>query len=501
MNIDKKENSANPERIKIELRYGDHYSYYVDANGLLKGEWGGFNHLDIEGPNGESMYEIYYNHFDRRIPINEFGLFYNKFSCKKYDGILKLAGFNLFLCEKNNRWGVIDEQGKDILHTSFNEILPFYKCFCSGYGTRYLYLLSEYEFQETEYKNSLFFIVTTETGKFLFNLDKGVQSVIYDDIFCSGWNSHSQIICKYGEKYGVLDDYGSVLLNPCLDYHHGLFYNYSNKNFEVWINDNMFYGKIPITDYDLCIKVNCFRHGDNSFYISKKENKFGLLSDKGKIISDVIFDEIILYKRKSSFSASGLSINNIGIDLQNGIKWINANYVIARKGALFSLYNVQNGHTVLNDCDSIEYTKFAEVGKKHIYDYIVFTKNTIRGYVLWNENIVDTKEYEEIEADVMFIYVKKNGKWGVLKTSGIELLPCIYDYIKVSSYGEYTAIKEGKEESGDIFNKQDSASNSSYERPTFERYVGTYAQEEMGFSDDDIDTIFDGDPSAYWNID
>lgn len=32
-------------------------------------------------------------------------------------------------------------------------------------------------------------------------------------------------------------------------------------------------------------------------------------------------------------------------------------------------------------------------------------------------------------------------------------------------------------------------------------YRGSYAQDEMGYTDDDIDTIFDGDPSAYWNID
>ena len=32
-------------------------------------------------------------------------------------------------------------------------------------------------------------------------------------------------------------------------------------------------------------------------------------------------------------------------------------------------------------------------------------------------------------------------------------------------------------------------------------YVGSYAQDEMGYSDDDIDTVFDGDPDAYWNID
>lgn len=39
------------------------------------------------------------------------------------------------------------------------------------------------------------------------------------------------------------------------------------------------------------------------------------------------------------------------------------------------------------------------------------------------------------------------------------------------------------------------------ESPTYNRYHGSWAQDEMGFSDDDIDTIFDGDPSAYWNID
>jgi len=33
------------------------------------------------------------------------------------------------------------------------------------------------------------------------------------------------------------------------------------------------------------------------------------------------------------------------------------------------------------------------------------------------------------------------------------------------------------------------------------RYAGTYVQDEMGWSDEDIDTVLDGDPDAYWNID
>ncbi len=41
----------------------------------------------------------------------------------------------------------------------------------------------------------------------------------------------------------------------------------------------------------------------------------------------------------------------------------------------------------------------------------------------------------------------------------------------------------------------------SNDKNIYGRYAGSYAQDEMGYSDDDIDTIFDGDPSAYWNID
>jgi len=116
-----KEEHSNQERIKIECRYGDHYSYFVDANGLLKGEWGGYKELEEVGSNGETMYELYYSRFSRYTVINEYGFFYNLFSCKKYDGVLKLYD-DLYLCEKNERFGLIDENGKTILHTCYNEI-------------------------------------------------------------------------------------------------------------------------------------------------------------------------------------------------------------------------------------------------------------------------------------------------------------------------------------------------------------------------------------------
>ena len=40
-----------------------------------------------------------------------------------------------------------------------------------------------------------------------------------------------------------------------------------------------------------------------------------------------------------------------------------------------------------------------------------------------------------------------------------------------------------------------------YDRPTYENYNGSYAEDEEGWSEQEIDDVFDGDPDAYWNID
>lgn len=60
--------------------------------------------------------------------------------------------------------------------------------------------------------------------------------------------------------------------------------------------------------------------------------------------------------------------------------------------------------------------------------------------------------------------------------------------------GEFYDDEDGYDEREDEW-------RGEQEEASFGRYAGSYAQEEMGYSDDDIDTIFDGNPDAYWNID
>lgn len=64
-----------------------------------------------------------------------------------------------------------------------------------------------------------------------------------------------------------------------------------------------------------------------------------------------------------------------------------------------------------------------------------------------------------------------------------------------------TERQEFNEVLADMANEKHKNRKKMIANAYYNGYSGSYAQGEMGYSDDDIDTIFDGDPDAYWNID
>lgn len=102
------------------------------------------------------------------------------------------------------------------------------------------------------------------------------------------------------------------------------------------------------------------------------------------------------------------------------------------------------------------------------------------------------------------IWVVKNveGTMCVIDDSAIQEIEKIFPgFIVTSEFESYRKRRIIEHKSKVYFQEKEYHNNYYDESPTYERYNGSYAQDEMGYSDDDIDTIFDGDPSAYWNID
>lgn len=102
------------------------------------------------------------------------------------------------------------------------------------------------------------------------------------------------------------------------------------------------------------------------------------------------------------------------------------------------------------------------------------------------------------------VYDDNIEKYGFINSCGELQIPCKFDswddFHEGVAYVELHRKKIPIDEVGDRIEAEHDKPIDS-ESSSYERYRGSYAQDEMGYSDDDIDTIFEGDSDAYWNID
>lgn len=98
-----------------------------------------------------------------------------------------------------------------------------------------------------------------------------------------------------------------------------------------------------------------------------------------------------------------------------------------------------------------------------------------------------------------------DGKYFKLEDSAIVEIQAVFPDFRITDDFECKRLEQLNSVSDDYYDYNESHEyfddNAWIEQPTFENYRGSYAQDVMGYSDDEIDIIFDGDPLAYWNID
>lgn len=145
-------------------------------------------------------------------------------------------------------------------------------------------------------------------------------------------------------------------------------------------------------------------------------------------------------------------------------------------------------------------------------------KNREKGYGVINCNgdiVIPFGEYSIIDGYTNgYARVKKDGKWGIIDTTGRVVLSLEYDEIwnfhNRSELYSTRVIKDGEclrfnLENGMLYNHVTSEEHNAIFDDDYGshygEYAGTYAQDVAGYSDDVINDAFDGEPDAYWNID
>ncbi len=237
-------------------------------------------------------------------------------------------------------------------------------------------------------------------------------------------------------------------------------------------------------EYDERTPVSLF----SDYYIVTKNQMYGVINKWNDIILPTLFRSI-----KSYEEAFRASTNNI---------------VVIQDAYGYFLFSLQKSEILTDHYESIDFLQ----GKRNTCtnirncSFYIGVKNGKRAVISsLGKQLTDFAFDEVLLYRSRFLKLRNGSKWGLINRLGEELLPVSYDSIRdicgdLVNIEDNGTIKQIKIDRSKLL-FSDIPRINTWESSTYDKYSGSYAQDEMGYSDDDIDTIFEGDPNAYWNID
>ena len=143
-----------------------------------------------------------------------------------------------------------------------------------------------------------------------------------------------------------------------------------------------------------------------------------------------------------------------------------------------------------------------------------YLSDSLWGFVDFNGEIKIQPTFEKVRRfSAGRAAYKQDGRYGFIDINGERITPPLYSDVKNFDVVEQKAkVYIGKYYNYVNLNGELMADwlpvrthfNDAYndnEEHHYNRYNGTYAQSYEGWSDEEIDEAFDGNPEAYWNID
>ena len=335
---------------------------------------------------------------------------------------------------------------------------------------------------------------TTRKGEYLLNKKNNIKTKLYDHIY-SYMNGY--LIEKDG-LYGLMDLSGNEIVSPQYkksiksdkyprpfvpdSAYPYLICEYEGK--EIVIHSNGKYDGVISLEYEGCCRIPFL-----DYYIVRKDQKYGIVSKwDNRIILPTQYISIKSYEETLRPTTNNIVV----VQDENG----------------FFLFSLQKVERLTSHYDNIEFTQAKNntcINRRNCSFYI--GEKCCRKYILSSVGkLVTDISYDEIILfRNRFLKVRDGAKWGLINRQGELLLTIDYDSIDSICNGIVNVVNEGERMQIKIdsskFLYDETLPVNTWEASSYGKYPGSYAQDEMGWSDDDIDTVLDGNPEAYWNID
>lgn len=399
----------------------------------------------------------------------------------------------------NEKWGVIDNNGKTIIDTVYDEMVVVpdknKDLFICTYDVNYeneIYntkvlnksgdeILANYKniqaIENTDgidiwYENNILkFEQDGKYGLIDFN-GKLILNAEYDNIYALDGIEKNIIIEKDGRKGLVNTSMGEVIIKPeytdittlTESYENGYIVNKDGKYGIISADAKIIFEPV----YEQIENVTA-----NDYYVVKQAGKISLIDKKGEVKLNSGFDNIkeingenltvTLNEKYGVINLDGTSVINAEYE---DLKYIQSAYYIAKKDGLYGVVSTAGDTLIDFTYTSMEYIKTADFiqAEKENYktdlidrdfhvvleDVIVSELNLDEGYVrvregdeynYYNFKFEKKTNKEALTTNTLFL-VKEYGKYGYENKNGERIVDCIYDDAKEQNKFGYCAVKK-----------------------------------------------------------
>jgi hypothetical protein len=333
---------------------------------------------------------------------------------------VKKVAAHTIIFQQQGKWGVFNEWGKLVANAEYDSLAALKTV------DNELLLLSE--------KNNLYGLISLS--------GKELVATQYDEI---ATYSNGFFRVKQKGKYGFVNRAGKVYIKPQYDEAS------SFADGQAIVKKN---GKYGVIDFKNQFKLqpkysSIIRNPDYKYYAIKENDKTGsekifIYDLNGKKITDEAFDQIyiadsiaqvrVVKNGKTKF----FNVNTKVYAFDNSYDQAEAfknGYAFVSNGGKWGAIDKQGKVIVPVNYDKVEFDWFAN---KMIFKT---TLNGKQGIIDQKAKVILPNEYDMIVSSLpIYLKVKKDGKYGVLKNDGTPITEIVYDFI--SNQIESTGIPE-----------------------------------------------------------
>lgn len=417
----------------------------------------------------------------------------------------KIVSKDYFASYQNNKWGVIDSNGDNVIDPSYAEmiIVPNSKndVFLCTYDVDYdnntyktkalnsenKEIFTEYDHVEAisnkDTDNNLWYendVVRVEKNGLYGLIDLSGKELLqceYDKIEALEGVENTFKITKDG-KVGIADDKGNVLITPSYaeitsldkDRSQGFIVKNSDGKYGIVDTANK---QVLETKYDTVEKI--YR---NDYYVVTENGKQEVVKKAGDIVLSGNYDKIeailqnpengIIYKQKEKYGIMNLSGDVVIKPEYEKLKEGASGSIIAKKDSKYGIIDLQGNQKVEFKYQNLSYNEKADlyIAEDDQYENEILDSNyqvkqtgylielnTDKGYMELNQNNsykYYNFKFEEQNAENIFtsntlFASKKDGKYGFVDKNGKTVVDYIYDDVtSQNSYGYAGIKKDGK---------------------------------------------------------